>query len=167
MLIYHPIHDINHCIYRFLRFLETSKHSSLSWDQLKLLDFYSVFPHLLKNIAPLPRELGAYKKIISRIPEAFEAMPNEKRVFYEMMPIQNAAIHNLIARDLVDAKSYAKKIIARSKAPLPEGLADKIICDPFIKEEWYLFLVNELTLVNFDGKGGLKSRSNLMEYRYD
>lgn len=167
MLIYHPVHDINHCIYRMLRFLEVSSHSSLGWEQLRLLDFYSLFPHLLKNITPFPRELGAYKKIISRIPDAYESIPNDKRVFHEMMPIQNTALHNLIARDMIDSERYTEQIIERSENQLPDKLIEKISNDPFVNEEWYLFLVNELPLVNFDGKTGLKSRSDLMEYRYD
>lgn len=167
MLIYHPVHDINHCIYRILRFLEVSDHSSFGLEQLRLLDFYSLFPHLLKSIKPFPRGLGAYKKIISCISDAYESMPNDKRVFHEMMPIQNTALHNLIARDMIDSERYAEQIIARSEIKLPEKLIEKIKSDPIIKEEWYLFLVNELPLVSFDGKKGLKSRSDLLEYRYD
>ena len=167
MLIYHPIHDINHCIYRILRFLEVSEHSSFRWEQLRLLDFYSLFPHLLKSIRPFPRELGAYKKIISRIPDAYESIPNDKRVFHEMMPIQNTALHNLIAKDIIDSEHYAKQKIARTEIQLPVRLIEKIDNDPFVKEDWYLFLVNELPLVNFEGKKGLKSRSDLMEHRYD
>ena len=167
MLIYHPVHDINHCIYRTLRFLEVSEHTSFSWEQLRLLDFYSLFPHLLNKIAPFPRELSAFKKIISRIPEAYEAISNDKRIFHEMMPIQNTALHNLIARDMIDSERYAEQVISRSSADLPEKLIERINSDPLIKEGWYLFLVNELPLVNFEGKKGLKSRSDLMEYRYD
>lgn len=167
MLIYHPIHDINHCIYRILRFLEISDHASFGWEQLRLLDFYSIFPHLLKNISPFPRELGAYKKIVSRIPDAYEAIPNDKRVFHELIPIQNTALHNLIARDMIDPEQYAGQNISRSAIQLPEKLAVRINSDPLGEEDWYLFLVNELPLVNFDGKQGLKSRSSLMEYRYD
>ena len=167
MLIYHPVYDINHCIYRILRFLEVSDRPSFGWEQLRLLDFYSLFPHLLKSIVPFPRELRVYKKIISRIPDAYESMPNDKRVFHEMMPIQNTAIHNLIARDLIKSERYAEQIITRSEILLPGRLIEKINDDPFIKEEWYLFLVNELHSINFDGKKGLKSRSDLMEYRYD
>lgn len=132
-----------------------------------MLDFYSIFPHLLKNISPLPRELSAYKKIISRIPDAYESMFNDKRVFHEVTPLQNTAIHNLIARDIIDSAQYEEKIIARSGVELPSKLVGKIKSDPLIKNEWYLFLVNELPLVHFDGKKGLKFRANLMEYRYD
>lgn len=167
MLIYHPVHDINHCIYRILRLLEVSEHSSFSWEQLRLLDFYSIFPHLLRKITPFPRELNAYKKIVNRIPDAYESMPNDRRIFHEMSPIQNTAIHNLIAKSLIDAELYSQQLVARSEVGIPENLAQVLNNDPLTCEEWYLFLVNELPIVDFDGKKGLKSRSSLMEYRYD
>lgn len=167
MLIYHPIHDINHCIYRILRLLEVSEHTSFTWEHLRLLDFYSLFPHLLKKIKPFPQNLRAYKKIVARIPDAYEAMTNDKRIFHEMMPIQNTAIHNLIARDLIDSEHYLDHIVSRTRAPLPENLSEKIHLDPIVSADWFLFLVNELSLVNFGGNKGLKFRTDLMEFRYD
>lgn len=167
MLIYHPAYDINHCIYRILRLLQVSDHSSFSWEQLRLLDFYSLFPHLLKTISPFPRELGSYKKIISLIPDPYESIPNEKRIFHEMMPIQNTAIHNLIARDIIAPDRYTEQIITRSETKIPDQLIEKINNDNFIKEDWYLFLANKLPLVNLNGKNGLKFRSDFLEYRYD
>ena len=167
MLIYHPVYDINHCLYRLLRFLETSTHTEFQWERLRLLDFYSVFPHLLKKISPFPKELNAYKKILTRIPEAYEAIPNDKRIFHEMMPIQNTALHNLIAKNLIDSEKFKDSIISRTNEKIPEELALLINQDPIKQEEWYSFLINELPLVELDGKKGLKSRSNLLEYRYD
>jgi len=167
MLIYHPVHDINHCVYRLLRFLEISDHSIFSWEQVRLLDFYSVFPHLLKNIKPFPNELTAYKKIINRIPDAYESIPNDKRIFHEMMPIQNTAVHNLVAKNLVSSEFFKENKISRSEQPLPEKLSSAMNEDSLTQEEWYMFLVNELPLVNFDGKKGLKFRADLMEHRYD
>jgi hypothetical protein len=167
MLIYHPIHDINHCIYRLLRFLEKSNHVQFQWDQVRLIDFYSIFPHLLKNIRPFPKELSAYKKILSIIPDTYESIPNDKRVFYELMPIQNTALHNLIAKNLVDSEEFKMGVVSRTEEPIPEKLKDKIREDSIAQEEWFMFLVNELPTVEFDGKKGLKFRSDLMEYRYD
>jgi hypothetical protein len=94
-------------------------------------------------------------------------MPNDKRVFHEMMPIQHTAIHNLIAKNLVASEKFIEGVIARTEEPLPEKLAAVLHQDSVIKEEWYIFLVNELPMINFGGKKGLKWRSNLMEYRYD
>lgn len=167
MLIYHPIYDINHCVYRVLRIFEVAKNPVFRLNQIRLLDFYSLFPHLLKKITPFPRELGAYKKIISRIPDAYESMPNEKRIFHEMLPIQNTAIQNLVAKNLIDAELFRKKVVSRTIQQIPEEIGSIIKSDSVTKEEWYDFLVNQLPLLEFDGKKGIKSRTDLLEFRYD
>ncbi|MBK9131329.1 MAG: hypothetical protein IPM20_06780 [Gammaproteobacteria bacterium] len=131
------------------------------------MDFYSVFPHLLSDISPFPRELIAYKKILSKIPSAYEAIPNDKRIFHEMMPIQNTALHNLIAKNLINPEKFKVGLVSRTDEAIPDRLARAIHDDAVVYEEWFQFLVNELPLVSFEGKNGLKSRSDLMEYRYD
>ena len=167
MLIYHPVYDINHCIYRLLRFLETSSSSQVQWDQLQLFDFYSIFPHLLKKVKPFPRELMAYKKLIMNIPDAYESIPNDKRILHEIMPIQNTAINNLIAKNLINSDDFSKNLVSRSEEPLPRNIVALLKKDSLVQKEWYTLLVNELPLIDFDGRKGLKSRSSLMEYRYD
>ncbi len=167
MLIYHPVHDINHCIYRILRFLEVSEHSEFTWEQIRLFDFYSLFPHLLKKIKPFPQKLRAHKKSVSQISNVYESMPNEKRVFHELMPIQNTAIHNLVAKNLINAELFFNKTVSRTTEDLPSKLLEVISSDPITQEEWYQFLVNKLPITIFTGKKGLKYRSDLMEYRYD
>ncbi|MFK7828135.1 MAG: ABC-three component system middle component 5 [Congregibacter sp.] len=167
MLIYHPVHDINHCIYRTLRCLEISDRENFTWEQMRLLDFYSLFPHLLKKIAPFPVELRAYRAIVNRIPDPYESMPNQGRVFHEIMPIQNTAIHNLVAKNLINANLFKRQVVSRTAEELPSGLSATLSNDPVPQEEWYRFLVNQLPGVNFLGSGGLKARSDLLEYRYD
>lgn len=167
VLIYHPIHDVNHATYRLLRILEASEHSSFSWEQIRLFDFYSLFPQSLKDIKPFPRELSAYKKIVQRIPDAYEAMPNENRIMFQLMPIQNTAIHNLLAKELLSETDYQKGLISRSGKPLPSGLLETIKSDPATQEDWFRFIVDELPTISFEGKRGLKFRSDLLEYRYD
>lgn len=167
MLIYHPVHDINHCIYRMLRFLEVSSIEEFSWEQFRLLDFYSLFPQLLKGISPFPRELSPYRKLVRRIPDAYESISNEKRVFHEIMPIQNTAIHNLVAKNIVDAEKFEKQVVARTSQSLPPSLEEVIQADTTGSQEWFQFLANQLPLTDFGGKKGLKQRSELMEYRYD
>ena len=127
MLIYHPVYDINHCIYRILRFLSVKDQCEIHWDKLRMLDFYSVFPHLLKRIKPFPKELNPYRKIVNRIPDCYEAMPNEKRVFHEMLSIQNTAIHNLVAKNLVCPEKFIEKIVSRTVEPLPVGLISTVL----------------------------------------
>ena len=68
MLIYHPIHDVNHCVYRLLLILESTQHSSIDTDLYRIIDFYTTFPSLLKNIKPFPAELSAFKRVLKKFP---------------------------------------------------------------------------------------------------
>lgn len=167
MLIYHPVYDINHAIYRMLLLLEVSVHRRFQWDQLKLLDFYLLFPHVLKDIRPLPASLSAYRKVINAIPNPYELVPNKKRALYELGNIQNTAVHNLMAKELIDVENFQSMIIKRTKNDLPFGIQNFIDNDPLKEEEWFKIVANELPNIDFQGKDGLKYRSGLMEYRYD
>ena len=167
MLIYHPAYDINHSIYRLLLILDSTVHESLHWDLLKLIDFYVLFPQVIKDIKPFPSNLRAYRQLINNIPDAYELMPNKKRILFELSNIQHTAVQNLIAKDLISVTQFKRKIITRTPTKLPSTL-DSIIKDDYRKsEEWFRFVINELPTAIFTGKDGLKSRSGLMEYRYD
>lgn len=167
MLIYHPAYDVNHCLYRMLRILESSTHEEFSWELLRLLDFYTLFPHLLKAINPLPTSLRPFKKVIKEIHDSYEALPNAKRILFDLEGIQNAAILNLMAKDMIDIELFHKKTVRRTETPIPKTLKEAVENDALVNEVWFKFVVNELPLVTFFGDNGLKARNGLMEFRYD
>jgi len=167
MLIYHPVYDVNHCLYRFLLILENSIHKEFDWDTLKLLDFYLLFPHMLKGIKPMPASLRSFSTIIKQIPDAYEAIPNAKRVLFDLGNLQTTAMMNLMAKELVDTELFHRKIIKRSAKELPKKLEGGITESPIVAEEWFRFIANELPLTFFGGQNGLKKRSGLLEFRYD
>ncbi len=167
MIIYHPVYDVNHCLYRILLALETSDHEEFDWPLFRLMDFYVLFPHLLKEIKPFPTSLRTFKKIVKAIPDAYEALPNSKRIIFELESIQNAAVQNLMAKGLVSVSKFDKQVVSRTPEMLPESLQDQLNSDDRVNEEWYRLIVNELPLSDFEGKHGLKARSKLMEYKYD
>lgn len=167
MLIYHPAYDINHCIYRMLLILENSDIKSFDWDVFRMMDYYILFPHLLKRIEPFPAVLRAYRKILKVLPEAYEFMQNDKRIFFELEAIQNTSIQNLMAKGLVCPDKFKDRIVVRSDNEVPERIREAIKTDDTANQEWFRCVVNELPLIDFEGKNGLKARSQLMEYRYD
>jgi len=167
MLIYHPAYDINHSIYRILLILNSSIHKEFQWDLLRLMDFYVLFPHLLKHVSPLPVTVRSYKKLINALPDAYESMLNTKRILFELEPIQNTAIQNIMAKDLIDLNKFQEGIVTRSGTALPDELTVRLQADETVHEEWFRFIANELPVLEFNGKTGLKQRSGLMEYKYD
>lgn len=167
MLMYHPAQDVNHCVFRTLLLLEHTVHEYIDLELYRLLDFYIVFPHMLKHISPLPTDLRAYKRLLAKIPDPFESMLNTKRILYELESLQTAAIHSLIAKQLVDIDSYKAKQIKRTSTSIPKELSAIIRSSEQAQNEWFRMVVNELPTINFGGKNGLKRRTGLMEFRYD
>lgn len=167
MLIYHPIHDINHCIYRMLLITESSTNIEFGWDVFRLTDFYILFPAMLKTISPFPAELRPFKKILKDMPDAYELMPNSKRVLFELEEIQLTAMQNLVAKGLIDSGRFKGGVISRTGLAIPNKIVSAIEEDQRTTQEWFRFAINELPLVDFLGRKGLKARSQLMEFRYD
>lgn len=167
MLIYHPIHDINHCIYRMLLITESSTNVEFGWDLFRLTDFYILFPAMLKTISPFPAELRPFKKILKDMPDAYELMPNSKRVLFELEEIQLTAMQNLVAKGLIDSERFKDGVVSRTELAIPNKIVSAIEEDQRTTQEWFRFAINELPLVDFLGRKGLKARSQLMEFRYD
>lgn len=165
--MYHPAQDANHCVFRTLLLLEHTVHEVIDLELYRLLDFYILFPHLLKNIKPLPAELRAYKRVLVTIPDPFESMRNTKRIMHELESLQAVALHNLLAKQLIDINSFKSNQLRRTNEPLPPELAAAIESSVLAQKEWFRMVVNELPMLNFGGKNGLKKRAGLMEFRYD
>jgi hypothetical protein len=167
MLMYHPAQDANHCVFRTLLILEHTVHEDIELELYRLQDFYVLFPHMLKHIRPLPTELRAYKRLLSGIPEPYETMRNTKRILYELESLQTVAIHNLLAKQLIDIESFKAGRLKRTLTPFPEELNAVIQTSEQAQEEWFRMVINELPAIDFGGKNGLKKRTGLMEFRYD
>ncbi len=167
MLIYHPIYDINHCLFRLLFLAKSSEVESIPWNTLRLMDFYYLFPHMLKKIQPFPRGYSSFSKEIKKIPDAYEAINNSKRVLFELEKIQHAAAQNLIAKGLFDVEDFSKMNIRRTEATIPLAIREAIEAELSQETSWMEFIVKIIPQLQFGGRSGLKFRSQLMEYRYD
>lgn len=146
---------------------ESSTNEEFGWSVFRLTDFYILFPAMLKTISPFPAELRPFKKILKDMPDAYELMPNSKRVLFELEEIQLTAMQNLVAKGLIDSEGFKDGIVSRTELKVPDKIISAIEADQRTTQEWFRFAVNELPLVEFLGRKGLKARSQLMEYRYD
>ncbi|MCP3848894.1 MAG: hypothetical protein GY694_01460 [Gammaproteobacteria bacterium] len=167
MLMYHPAQDVNHCVYRTLTILETSEHEQITTDVFRLIDFYTVFPYLLKLISTLPTPVHRYKKEFNDIPEPFESLKNTKRILHELERLQSIAFQNLLAKDLIEREAFEKGFLKRTDKELPESFTKAVGESRLSKLGWFKVLTNQFPKAKFVGNSGLKARTGLMEYRYD
>ena len=163
MVIYHPAYDVHHCVYRVLNLLSSVDDHEISKDALRLMDFYYLYPHLLKTIN-LPRPLSRYKKIISETPDPFEITPNPRSLFYELSRIQDSAMLALQQKSMIKLTAGTVALFMDS---LPSNLLESFKGDTFANSELFRGLVDAFPQIKLEGKNGFKSKSGLMEYRYD
>lgn len=167
MLVYHPIYDVNHCLYRMLLVLETSMHKTFEWDTFRLMNYYLVFPQLLKEIHPLPVQLRSYKKAINEIPASYVELPNPKRTLFDLGTLQNMAANHMAAKKFINFNFQKSNAVIVKNYTISNEILNCIKNDPARKNSWFKLIVDELPLLNLRGKNGLKKRSGLMEFQYD
>lgn len=166
MLTYHPIHDPSHCIFRLLCLMNDIKKEEVSWEQLKILDFYVLFPHFISDMR-MPKELSGYRKMLKNISKPYENLPATSRLMFELGKIQERTINSMVAKGLVEKDVFLSGHIKVRFPMIPKKIITSIEDAKFRKEEWYSFLTNLLVQIPTKGKDGIKDRTGLMEYRYD
>ena len=167
MLIYHPAYEANHCLYRLLGILQGTTNFPLTWDQLRILDYYYLFPSQLKNIKPWPTNLKEFKIKLKAIPEQFEDINNPARVLHDLQIFQKTAVLELIAKGIVSKLDFENGILKVNTGLLPSRYLELVETDLFLKSDEFEVITKALPKLEFNGASGLKKRSGLMEYIYD
>lgn len=163
MIIYHPAYDVYHCSYRILNILHSVDKNEIYKEHLKFIDFYYVYPHLLKSIQGLPRPLNFHKGKIDRIDDPFEVTSNPKSLYFDLGQTQDSAVSSLGYKSLIIEEG---KKIKLNNSLLPDVLVDKFESDEFSKTEIFDVLIKVFPKVNMNGANGFKARSGLTEFRY-
>lgn len=163
MIIYHPAYDAHHCSYRILNILNSVDGKKLTKEALKLIDYYYVYPHLLKRVSKLPRPLNSYKEKINAVPEPFEITPNPKSLYFDLIATQDSAIFSLSQKSLI---TRSENEVELNVELLPQSLIDAFNIDEFSQSDFFIMLTTSFPKVSLNGNNGFKSRSGLMEYRY-
>ena len=166
MLLYHPYKDSNHCIFRMLTIISEIE-MSIELEKLKVLDFYYLFPHFIKDLDSWPRDYLLYKKEAKLIPEPFEKTPNKKKLFFELEKIQNQAITKLSAREILSLDSVKNGFIRLNQLKISNNLLSRIEKEKKKNATTVGLVSNCLSKFEWKGDHGLKKRSGLMEYKYD
>lgn len=167
MLIYHPAYDANHCLYRLLAILQATTEFPITWDQLRVLDYYYLFPSQLKNIKPWPSSIKDFRTKLKSIPDQFEDINNPARVLYDLQVFQKTAALELIAKGIISKSDFEGGLLKLNIDPLPSNFAELIENDCFLKSDAFEVITKALPKIEFNGDSGLKKRSGLMEYIYD
>ena len=164
MLIYHPYKDANHCAYRLLSILSACR-VPVNLNYLHIADFYHLFPSQLKHIDKWPRKNSVIYNAIQKIPESYEYIDNPRKIFFELKTIRANVLINLLSKNLIECTTDNLITIKHQKLPL--SLVKQIDNDEFRRSSEFQIITTKMKDLKLHGESGLKSKSGLMEYRYD
>ncbi len=166
MLIYHQRNDVFHCMFRILSIIHLLDGKKIEVDRLKIIDFFFVFPHLISEVK-LPRAKGSVglKKEAKTFTVPYENLPSNKILFSEMGDFQLQALDILRSKEIIEFLGGGWLTVGSSfyNETIKTLVADNKLTSRFFYNE----LVKVLFGCTLHGNNGLKSKTGLMEYRYD
>lgn len=165
MLIYNQTFDIYHCAFRILFSLSVLPEKEYPLGFIRLIDFYVLFPHMVSKVR-LPAKYKSLKNKLKGKQNSYNDIPSPKRLFNDLYNIQIQCVNFLSSLSLIDREKVIEKKILKSNTDFPSDVAD-LIKHEISTNENLIQIINSLSEIPYNGTNGLKSRTGLMEYRYD
>ncbi|NOR69727.1 MAG: hypothetical protein GQ532_08565 [Methylomarinum sp.] len=166
MLIYHPRNDVFHCSFRMLSILSIIEKNDIEFSRLKIIDFYIVFPHLINTISfPRVKGISKIKKVVQTFPIPYENLPSRRMLFSEMGDFQLQAIDILKSKDILEISHDS--MISKGEFFFDDEIQSLIKDNRITSKNFNKNFIEILMKCELYGEKGLKSRTGLMEYRYD
>lgn len=167
-LTYQPAFDPYHAAFRLFRLQSIySPKLELPVDHVRILDYFLLFPFRASTIRMAPKHSGIKRRAISAAGKQYGNQPEDRGVFARMQAMQIAALETLAMRAFVDAASLAANRVSFTSGKVPAPVQLRAMAEnnqASAAVELVRVLATEYELLGLDG---LKSRTGLMEYRYD
>lgn len=171
MIVYNQAFDLYHTIFRFLHFLNKFEDGELiEIERLRIWDFYLLFPSEIHSIR-LKRSESDIRKLrkafIKDSNNPYEKIHEKRKIFEKIKQYQLAALNCIASYGIIDKSALNQhRVYIVNKKILLEfvGAFDEIAR----KERNVISLMTgHFNQVSLFGTDGLKSRTNLMESKYD
>lgn len=167
-LAYHPAHDSYHAAFRTMQLLAASKSKSYLVDAFRILDFYLLFPFMLKRISKPQNSLSLFGSLgLGRISEPYQRLPSPRTAFLQVEGIQIAAYRHLAAAAVLNFEEFQLGKIQLGQPEIREPLRSAVAAQNERDKNVLRYLIEVLGELPVHGPGGLKARTNLLEFRYD
>jgi hypothetical protein len=166
MLLYHPFFDPEHCVFRMLRLLDRVGPVEIELPRFRVWDFYLLFPTALQNTR-LPRTASRIRSLVRGMENRYEVLPDPRRAFIRLEPMQNAALAHLSAIGVISPERLVEAAVLRTDLPIPEVLASLIHQRNAENDAIMEFLTTEFLTLPLYGRSGIRVRTELFDHRYD
>lgn len=170
-LSYQAAFDPYNTAFRLLRLRECCwTHSSVSFEALRIADFFLLFPVLIANKGVrLQRKHAKYRKLSTKYASLtpFAQLPAMDTLFRRMEPFHIAAAETLVTSGLALPAAWGEGFMHGTGHQIPQNLMQRIADVNETQDDLLEFLTALVTEYEVSGVNGLKDRTSLLEFRYD
>ena len=171
MITYNPAFDLYHCIFRMIHIIQRlDDNDCLEVDKIRIWDFYVLFPSKTYTIMIRRNEedLKSWRKhYINKTKNPYEYNGDNRKLFDRLRPYQMAALSSLVSYGIIDKKHFLNKEIMISNRALLNKFIEKTGALSQTESNTLSFMSLFSKSMSMLGIYGLKSRTNLMESKYD
>lgn len=171
MITYNPAFDLYHCIFRMIHIIQRlDDNDCLEVDKIRIWDFYVLFPSKTYTIMIRrnEEELKSWRKrYINKTKNPYEYNGDNRKLFDRLRPYQMAALISLVSYGIIDKKHFLNKEIMISNRALLNKFIEKTGALSQTESNTLSFMSLFSKSMSMLGIYGLKSRTNLMESKYD
>ena len=171
MIVYNQAFDLYHTIFRFLQFLNRFENGTvIEIERIRIWDFYFLFPGRIHDITLKQSESDIRKLRNSFIKESnnpYEKITEDRKIFEKIKPYQLAALNCIASYGIIEKEFLSQhRIRISNKEVLVQFVENFEELSPREKNVISL-MTSHFNQMSLFGSNGLKSRTNLMESRYD
>lgn len=164
MLIYNPSFDLYHTVFRILDLINFIQAEKLEIEKTRILDFIYTFPSYIPNIE-FTRELLKYKKLF-KSNNVYEEIKNPKEIFKKMEPFQLSSIKYLVSIGYLNKELFEEGYVKMTNKEIASNLKS-LILESQKNDKDLLNFIKEFSEIKLYGPKGIKSRTKLIQYKYD
>lgn len=170
-IMYTPAFDPFNGIYRMLLILQHfDLNEEVEVDRLRIFDFYLLFPYKTAKITMRSDEAEMKvlrTKYIRSKENPYNYNLNDRKLFERLRPYQMIALSHLASYGLIDPERLLQQKVKILNPELMYNVVSKL--DEMSKEErnTLSWLSHSFRTTPLGGKYGLKSRTHLIESKYD
>lgn len=171
MIVYNQAYDLYHTIYRLLQLLNrVEQETTIEIERLRIWDFYLLFPNKVHGIR-LKRTEEDVRKLrsnyIKKKENPYDHVPEQRKIFEKIKPYQIAALNCIASYGITN-----KELLSENKVKI----VNKVLLGEYISKFSEIsrtehniisLMTGHFLQMSLYGTDGLKSRTNLMESKYD
>lgn len=171
MIVYQKAFDLYHTVYRMIKLLAHFNQDGLiEIDRLRIWDYYLLYPNKMDKIK-LKREEKDIKKIIKNYiltdDNPYEIVINDRKMFEKIKPYQMTAIKCLASYGIINKDYLQENRISNINKNIFSDYNEDFENLSIQEENAIKLLTSHFYQVSLFGIDGLKSRTGLLESKYD